>query len=92
MNNTEYDDKLFTTPSRETRSGFVNEVVHRDTSAMTTLESVDETVKLTSGTYSISSAKELAKLATMTNNGLIEVGGAEFVLGADIDLSRILRM
>ena len=87
LNNTEYGDKLFTTPSRETRSGFVNEVVHRDTSAMTTLESVDETVKLTSGTYSISSAKELAKLATMTNNGLIEVGGAEFVLGADIDLS-----
>lgn len=87
LNNTEYGDKLFTTPSRETRSGFVNEVVHRDTSAMTTLESVDETVKLTSGTYSISSAKELAKLATMTNNGLIERGGAEFVLGADIDLS-----
>ena len=76
LNNTEYGDKLFTTPSRETRSGFVNEVVHRDTSAMTTLESVDETVKLTSGTYSISSAKELAKLATMTNNGLIERGGA----------------
>lgn len=87
LNNTEYGDKLFTTPARETQSGFVNEVVHRDTSAMTTLESVDETVKLTSGTYSISSAKELAKLATMTNNGLIEVGGAEFVLGADIDLS-----
>lgn len=87
LNNTEYGDKLFTTPARETQSGFVNEVVHRDTSAMTTLESVDETVKLTSGTYSISSAKELAKLATMTNNGLIERGGAEFVLGADIDLS-----
>lgn len=86
LNNTEYGDKLFTTPSRETRSGFVNEVVHRDTSAMTTLESVDETVKLTSGTYSISSAKELAKLATMTNNALVGTG-AEFVLGADIDLS-----
>ena len=86
LNNTEYGDKLFTTPSRETRSGFVNEVVHRDTSAMTTLESVDETVKLTSGTYSISSAKELAKLATMTNNALVGTG-VEFVLGADIDLS-----
>ncbi len=86
LNNTEYGDKLFTTPARETQSGFVNEVVHRDTSAMTTLESVDETVKLTSGTYSISSAKELAKLATMTNNALVGTG-VEFVLGADIDLS-----
>lgn len=86
LNNTEYGDKLFTTPARETQSGFVNEVVHRDTSAMTTLESVDETVKLTSGTYSISSAKELAKLATMTNNALVGTG-VGFVLGADIDLS-----
>ena len=86
LNNTEYGDKLFTTPARETQSGFVNEVVHRDTSAMTTLESVDENVKLTSGTYSISSAKELAKLATMTNNALVGTG-VEFVLGADIDLS-----
>ena len=41
---------------------------------------------LTGGTYSIKTADELAKLATMTNNGLIEAG-VEFVLGADIDLN-----
>ena len=42
--------------------------------------------KLTSGTYSISTAEELAKLAAMTNNGLIGEN-TEFVLANDIDLS-----
>ncbi len=56
--------KLFGTE----KSKFINEVVKRDTSTMTKLADVDENTELTSGTYSISTAKELAKLATMTNN------------------------
>ena len=67
-------------------SGFIKEVVRRDTSSMTTLESVDENTVLRSGTYSISTAKELEKLANMTNNGLIRAN-TEFVLANDIDLS-----
>ena len=65
---------------------FIEEIIRRDTSGMTTLASVDETTSLTSGTYSISSAEELAKLAAMTDNGLIGVN-TEFVLANDIDLS-----
>ena len=65
---------------------FIEEIIRRDTSGMTTLASVDETTSLTSGTYSISSAEELAKLAAMTDNGLIGEN-TEFVLANDIDLS-----
>ena len=65
---------------------FIEEIISRDTSGMTTLASVDETTSLTSGTYSISTADELSKLATMTNNGLIGEN-TEFVLANDIDLS-----
>ena len=67
-------------------SNFIKDIDRRDTSKMTTLASVDVSTKLNSGTYSISTPEELAKLATMTNNGLI---GAccEFVLANDIDLS-----
>ncbi len=65
---------------------FIEEIIRRDTSGMTTLASVDETTSLTSGTYSISSAEELAKLAAMTDNGLIGEN-TEFVLTNDIDLS-----
>ncbi|MEI3269256.1 MAG: hypothetical protein V8R70_08785 [Candidatus Gastranaerophilaceae bacterium] len=53
---------------------------------MTTLASVDESISLTSGTHSISTADELSKLAAMTNNGLIGEN-TEFVLANDIDLS-----
>ena len=66
--------------------GFLVDVVKRDTSAMTTLASVDETAALTAGTYSISTAEELAKLALMTNKGLVGEN-TEFVLANDIDLS-----
>jgi len=66
-------------------SNFIKDIDRRDTSKMTTLASVDETVAIESGTYSISTPEELAKLATMTNNVLIK--GGEFVLANDIDLS-----
>ena len=70
---------------RATSSGFIEAVQKRDTSEMTTLASVDENTTL-DGTYSISTAEELAKLATMTNSGKV-TGNAEFVLANDIDLS-----
>ena len=65
---------------------FIEEITRRDTYGMTTLASVDESISLTSGTYSISTAEELAKLAAITNNGLIGEN-TEFVLANDIDLS-----
>ena len=67
-------------------SKFIKDIDRRDTSKMTTLASVDENEKLEYGTYSISTPEELAKLATMTNNGLIGTD-TEFVLANDIDLS-----
>ncbi len=70
----------------ELQAGFIQEITRRDTSGMTSLASVDETQALTSGTYSISTAEELEKLATMTNNGLISQG-VEFVLANNIDIS-----
>ena len=70
----------------ETKPEFIQEVVKRDTSAMTTLASVDENIAISSGTYSISTAEELVKLATMTNNEKIG-SSCEFVLANDIDLS-----
>ena len=53
---------------------FIEEITRRDTSGMTTLASVDESISLTSGTHSISTADELSKLAAMTNNGLKGIG------------------
>ena len=66
--------------------GFIQDIKRRNTASMTSLESVDESAVLAKGTYSISSAEELAKLARMQNSGKI-TAGSEFVLGADIDLS-----
>ena len=66
--------------------GFLQDVVKRDTSSMTKMESVSESATLAKGTYSISTADELAKLARMQNAGKI-TAGSEFVLAADIDLS-----
>ncbi len=76
--NTEYNGiKLF----GETKSAFTNEVTKKDTSSMTSLASVAYDSTITSGTYSISTAEELQKLASIT------VKGGEFVLANDIDLS-----
>ena len=64
---------------------FYSAFSRRDTSSMTKLSSISSSTAISSGTYSISTAAELEKLATMTNNGLIT--GGEFVLANDIDLS-----
>lgn len=82
-NTTEYNGiKLF----GDTNGSFIEKVNRRDTSGMTKLATVSETQALAKGTYSISSAEELAKLAEMQNKGLI-TNGSEFVLGGNIDLS-----
>ena len=65
--------------------GFLEEVNIRDTSSMTKFSSVDENMTINSGTYSISTADELAKFARMVISGKITDG--EFVLANDIDLS-----
>ena len=93
-NNTEYNGKKLFGESvgpdmsklAVQESGFIQDIQKRSTAAMTSLESVDENAVLAKGTYSISSAEELAKLARMQNSGKI-TAGSEFVLGADIDLS-----
>ncbi|DAB15652.1 TPA: hypothetical protein CPU00_05345 [Candidatus Gastranaerophilales bacterium HUM_18] len=86
LKSAKYEDEIFTEKFHETRGGFINKVTKRDTSTMTTLASVNENTSISSGTYSISTAEELAKLATMTNSNKIGAG-AEFVLANDIDLS-----
>ena len=73
--------KLFGTSG----GSFIQEVQQRDTSSMTKLSSVATTQTISTGTYSISTAEELAQLATMTNAG--KVTGGEFVLANNIDLS-----
>lgn len=66
-------------------AGFLQDIVRRDTSAMTPFSSVDENVAINGGTYSISTADELAKLARMVNSG--NAKEIEIVLANDIDLS-----
>ena len=60
--------------------------VSRASARVIAMADVDETQTLAVGKYSISTAEELAKLATMQNSGKVEAG-SEFVLTADIDLS-----
>ena len=69
--------------TKKTR-GFMVKVAHRDTSQMTTVESLDPNVTTTGGTYSISKADELVKAAQMTKSGTLK--SAEFVLANNIDL------
>ena len=69
--------------TKKTR-GFMVKVARRDTSQMTTVESLDPNVTTTGGTYSISTADELVKGAQMTKSGTLK--SAEFVLANNIDL------
>lgn len=72
--------------SPSTSASFIKQITRRDVSSLQTFDSVDSEANLSAGVYSISSAQELAKLATMTNKGKIN-SGVEFVLANDIDLS-----
>ena len=69
------------------KDGFVKEITKQNTSNLTKLSEVASNVELTDGTYSISSANELAKLAKMTNDGYISEGD-KFILANDIDLAK----
>ena len=70
--------------------GFLKDVVERDTSTMDRLEDVDPTTTITSGTYSISTEEGLVKLTQMVKAKKIS-GKCEFVLGADIDISKFCK-
>ena len=72
--------------SPSTSASFIKQITRRDVSSLQTFDSVDSEADLSAGVYSISSAQELEKLATMTNKGKIN-SGVEFVLANDIDLS-----
>lgn len=101
VSNSEYNGiKLFGDSSPEINGkkvelnsdGFIKDVTHRDTSAMTAVADLDPTQDVTSGTYSISTKEELIKLAEMGNsNGghVSKLKGGEFVLANDIDLSGV---
>ena len=65
--------------------GFLKEVKHRETSAMTSIASLDETVSETGGTYSISTPEELEKAFKLAKNK--QLVNAEFVLANNIDMS-----
>lgn len=70
---------------KDEESKFIHNINRRDATQFKSLSNVQIDESLMTGTYSITTAEELAKLATMTNSGLIGAG-VEFVLGADIDL------
>ena len=98
MANTEYNGiKLFGDKTPEINGvkidtnsdGFIKDVVHRDTSTMTSVADLDPTQDVTSGTYSISTKEELIKLAEMGESGSSKLKGGEFVLANDIDMSGV---
>lgn len=70
---------------KDQEAKFIHNINRRDATRFKSFSNVKIDEAITSGTYSITTAEELAKLATMTNNGLISQG-VEFVLGADINL------
>ena len=65
---------------------FMQSITQRDTSGMTRLADVSEKDAIKDGTYSITTAAEMKKLADMCENGLVG-DNAEFVLGANISLA-----
>lgn len=67
--------------------GFMVDVVHRDTTGMTSISTVDPSLTISGGTYSISTADELVQFLEMGEQNKIK--GGEFVLANDIDLNGI---
>ena len=74
---------------RATSSGFIEEVVERDTSSMVTMTQLASGTTSATNEYSISTKEELVALANYVNNTANNTTGMTFVLGADIDLSSI---
>ena len=71
--------------STQKSRGFLKEVNPRDTSTMTSVASLDESVSVTGGTYSISTPEELEKASRLIRNK--QLVNAEFVLANNIDMS-----
>ena len=78
-------DITFPDGTTEKKYEFMVEVVHRDTSQMTSVSSLDESVVTTGGSYSVSSVEEIEKAFSMIKNGTLK--SAELVLANDIDYS-----
>ena len=72
--------------STQKTRGFMVKVSKRDTSKMTSIESLDKDTVTTGGTYSISTAEELVKAAEMTKAGTLK--SAELVLANNIDMEQ----
>ncbi len=78
-------DITFPDGTTEKKYEFMVEVVHRDTSQMTSVSSLDESIVTTGGSYSVSSVEEIEKAFSMIKNGTLK--SAELVLANDIDYS-----
>ena len=78
-------DITFPDGTTEKKYEFIVEVVHRDTSQMTSVSSLDESVVTTGGSYSVSSVEEIEKAFSMIKNGTLK--SAELVLANDVDYS-----
>ena len=65
--------------------GFIQDVVKRDTSAMTSISTLSDDAAITSGTYKIETKDDLLKFNTLASKSKIK--GGEFVLANDIDMS-----
>jgi len=77
-NTTEYNGiKLFSAESGK----FLQKINKRATSAMVSVSSISDGATISSGTYSVSTAEELAKL------NKLNIHGGEFVLANDINLA-----
>ena len=95
MSTAEYNGiKLFGESSKPTingkevtlnSDGFMVDVTRRDTTGMTSMADVDPNQTISSGTYSISTADELAQFLDIYYRG--RVRGGEFVLANDINMS-----
>ena len=82
---TEFNGVQLLKQDRLPSANFIKEVKTVNTSGMTKLSEVDLNTTISSGSYSISTAEELAKLSEMTNTGKIQ--GGNFYLADNIDLS-----
>ena len=78
-------DITFPDGTTEKKYEFMVEVVHRDTSKMTSVSSLDENVVTTGGSYSVSSVEEIEKAFSMIKNGTLK--STELVLANDVDYS-----
>ena len=78
-------DITFPDGTTEKKYEFMVEVVHRDTSQMASVSSLDESIVTTGGSYSVSSVEEIEKAFSMIKNGTLK--SADLVLANDIDYS-----